>query len=310
VSKSKTDASLKDILTLRLYARVARLGSFSAAAREFGLAQSQASRMIADLEAGLGAKLLSRTTRAVVLIDAGAEFLARTEPILAALEDAENSVRESGELRGLLRVGMPITMGTRLVTPRLSAFTERHPQLRIELLLEDKLQDMVREAVDVGIGVGSLPNSAGTSKQIGTMHVIVVAAPSYLARNGIPAIPADLAHHRIIGSPASSQVTSWQFERNGKKVAIELQPHLYVNLIAGAVAAAVHGSGITSTTTLACRDELADGSLVHILPEWKTPELPIRAYFPAGRTTRLAERAFVDFIASVFRSEPRIALRP
>src|ERR1700732_2993329 len=113
---------MKDIFALRLYSRVARRGSFSAAARECGLSQSQASRIIADLEADLGARLLSRTTRAVVPTEAGAEFLARMEPILAALDEAEHSVREGGELRGLLRMSMSPSFGIRDVIPRLSSF--------------------------------------------------------------------------------------------------------------------------------------------------------------------------------------------
>src|SRR5215469_15871138 len=119
---AKGRRAVKDILTLKVYTRVARLGSFSAAARECGLAQSQVSRMIAELEAGLGARLLSRTTRAVLPTEAGLEFLARMEPVLAAIEDAENSVRETGELRGLVRLAMPATMGMRVIMPRLAAF--------------------------------------------------------------------------------------------------------------------------------------------------------------------------------------------
>jgi DNA-binding transcriptional LysR family regulator len=126
---------MKDIFALKLYTRVARLGSFSAAARECGLSQSQASRIIADLETDLGARLLSRTTRAVVPTEAGAEFLARMEPILAALDEAEHSVREGGELRGVLRMSMPTSFGIRTVIPRLSAFAARHPNLHIQLLL-------------------------------------------------------------------------------------------------------------------------------------------------------------------------------
>jgi len=175
--------ALEDISSLRLYARVARLGSFSAAAREAGLAQSQVSRMIAELEAGRGARLLSRTTRAVTPTEAGLEFLARVEPIVAAIDEAENSVRETGELRGLLRVGMPSTMGIRIVMPPLSRFTERHPSLHFELLLEDKWQDMVKEAIDVGIRVGNLPDSSGTAKLIGRMQRVIVASPTYLERH-------------------------------------------------------------------------------------------------------------------------------
>ncbi len=293
---------MKDILTLKLYTRVARLGSFSAAAREFGLAQSQVSRMVAELEAGLDARLLSRTTRAVAPTEAGLEFLARIEPILAALEDAENSVRESGELSGVLRVGMPTTMGIRKVLPRLSVFTERHPRLQVELLLDDRWQDMVRDAVDVGIRVGVLPDAAGTAKLIATMERVVVAAPAYLARYGSPRIPADLAGHRIVGGPAAAQAASWKFERDGERVAVELQPHVSTNLNSGAVAGAAGGLGITSTTLWACQQELDDGTLVRVLPEWKTADLPVHAYFPLGRATRIAARVFVDFLGTELRA--------
>src|SRR3954462_4029128 len=109
---------MKDIFALKLYTRVARLGSFSAAARECGLSQSQASRIIADLESDLGVRLLSRTTRAVVPTETGSEFLARMEPILVALDDAEHSVRDGGELRGLLRMSMPTSFGMREIIPR------------------------------------------------------------------------------------------------------------------------------------------------------------------------------------------------
>jgi DNA-binding transcriptional LysR family regulator len=288
---------MKDLLTLRIYPRVAHLGSFSAAAREFGLAQSQVSRMIADLEVELGAKLLSRSTRAVTLTEAGAEFLARMEPILAALEDAENSVRETGELQGLLRVGMTTTMGLRVVMPRLAPFTERHPRLQLELLLDDRWQDMVREGVDVGIRVGTLPDASGTSRLLTTIQRLVVAAPSYLARAGTPSTPDDLTKHRIVGGPAASRAASWQFERDGQKVGVELRPHVSTNTVAGAVACAAGGLGITSTTIWACQDELANGSLVPVLADWKTVDLPVNAYFPMGRSTRTVARVFVDYIS-------------
>jgi DNA-binding transcriptional LysR family regulator len=297
--------ALKDIASLKLYARVAHLGSFSAAARECGLAQSQVSRMIAELEASLGARLLSRTTRAVALTEAGIEFLTRVEPIIAALDDAENSVRENGELSGLLRIGMPSTMGIRVVLPRLAAFTERHPLLHIELLLEDQWQDMVKEAIDVGIRVGSLPDLAGTARQIGTMRRVIVASPDYLARHGTPAIPADIENHRVVGGPAGSHISSWKFFRDGEETSINLHPQVSTNDTAGALAAASGGLGITSTTSWASRLELESGALIQVLPDWKMAELPVHAYFPMGRTTRMAARAFVDFLSTVLSSDPR-----
>jgi DNA-binding transcriptional LysR family regulator len=294
--KCKSIPRLKDILSLRLYTRVARLGSFSAAGREFGLAQSQSSRMIAELEAGLGVRLLARTTRAVVPTEAGLEFLSRMEPILAALEDAENSVRETGELRGRLRVGMPSTMGNRVIIPLLSAFTEAHPLLNIDLLLDDRWQDMVREAVDVGIRVGSLPDSAGTSKVIGKMYRVAVASPAYLARHGNPMHPSELAAHRTIGGPAAAQATSWKFEREGETVAVDVEPQIAINDTEGAISAAIGGLGVTISTSWACKRDIDNGSLEQLFSDWKTAELPVHAYFPAGRATRLAARTFVDFL--------------
>jgi DNA-binding transcriptional LysR family regulator len=289
--------AVKDIPSLRLFTRVARLGSFSAAARETGLAQSQVSRMIAELEASLGARLLSRTTRAVVPTEAGHEFLARVDPILAALDDAENGVRETGELRGLLRLAMPTTMGIRVVIPRLSRFTERHPQLHVELLLEDRMQDMVKQGIDVGLRVGSLPDSTGTARLVGTMQRVIVASPAYLARHGTPAVPSDLQRHRVIRGPVGWQPSAWQFQREGKLTRVEVTPSLTVNDTAGALAAAAGHLGIAATTSWACAGELETGTVVRLLPEWRMPEMPVHAYFPQARATRQAARSFVEFLA-------------
>jgi DNA-binding transcriptional LysR family regulator len=298
---------MKDILALRLYTRVARLGSFSAAAREAGLAQSQVSRMVADLELSLGAKLLTRTTRAVVMTEAGIEFLTRAEPILVAIEDAENSVRESGDLRGRLRVGMTTTMGLRVVAPRLEPFSRQHPNLKIELILEDRWQDMVREAVDIGIRVGPLPDSAGTSRLMATIPRLVVASPRYLEQSGTPATPDELINHWIIGSPSATTATEWQFNQHGTKSIIKLESHISNNSIAGTVACASGGLGIALVPLLACRREIQSGTLCHILRKWNTTDVQISAFFPMGRATRKVARAFVEYITIVIREEAHIA---
>jgi DNA-binding transcriptional LysR family regulator len=292
---------VKDIFALRLYTRVARLGSFSAAARECGLSQSQASRIIADLEADLGTRLLSRSTRAVVPTEAGTEFLSRMESFLAALDEAEHSVRGDGDLRGLLRMSMPTSFGLHTVIPRLSAFTEKHPALHIYLHLEDKPQDLVREAVDVAIRLGRLVDSSATAKLIATIPRVIVAAPKYLERAGAPTRPADLTQHRIIGGSAAAVPTAWAFERDGDKVAVDLEPHFSTNENEGVVAAAVAGLGVTSTSEWACQRELANGSLVRLLTDWKTADIPVRAYFPMGPATRAAARALVDHLAAQFQ---------
>jgi len=289
---------VKDIFALRLYTRVARLGSFSAAARECGLSQSQASRIIADLEADLGTRLLSRSTRAVVPTEAGVDFLSRMESILAALDEAEHSVRGDGNLRGSLRMSMPTSFGLHTVIPCLSAFTTKHPALRIYLHLEDRPQDLVREAVDVAIRLGRLVDSSATAKLIATIPRVIVAAPKYLERAGTPTKPADLTQHRIIGGSAAAVPTAWAFERDGDKVAVDLEPHFSTNENEGVVAAAVAGLGVTSTSEWACQGELASGSLVRLLTDWKLAGIPVRAYFPMGPATRAAARALVDHLTA------------
>jgi DNA-binding transcriptional LysR family regulator len=295
---------MKDIFSLKLYTRVARLGSFSAAARECGLSQSQVSRIIAELETSLGARLLSRTTRAVVLTEAGAQFLARMEPILAALDEAEHSVREGGDLRGLLRMSMPTSFGIRDAIPRLAAFAARHPNLHLQFLLEDRRQDLVRDAVDVAIRLGRLVDSTATVKLITTIPRVVVASPGYLAQHGTPATPSELVQHRIVGGTAAAVPTAWMFERDGKELAMQLEPRFSTNENEGAIAAAVSGFGITSTSGWACRRELEDGSLVRLFSDWTMVSIPVHAYCPLGRATRAAARAAVDHLVAHFKQQP------
>jgi molybdate transport repressor ModE-like protein len=285
---------MKDFLSLRLYARVARLGSISAAARECGLSQSQASRIVAELEASLGARLLSRTTRAVVPTEAGQEFLARAEAILDAVEDAQNLVREGGELRGLVRISMPSTIGYREVIPRLTSFTDQHPGLRIEVVLEDQRQDLVRDAVDVSIRLGKLTDSSATAQLLTSIPRVILAAKSYVEQSGIPTSPGDLAHHRVIGGPTGT--AGWTFERDGKVMVIDLRPHITVNDNEGAVVAAVAGLGICSTPMRSIRTELLDGTLVELLADWTMPPVDVHAFFPLGRSTRIAARSLVTYL--------------
>lgn len=294
---------MKDISALRLYTRVARLGSFSAAARECGLSQSQASRIIADLEDELGARLLARTTRAVAPTEAGASFLARIEPILVALDEAENDLREDGAFRGILRMSMPTSFGVRDVIPRLPGFAAKHPDLRVQIQLDDRRQDLVRDAVDVAIRLGQLIDSTATARQIATIPRVVVASPDYLARHGVPTAPDDLAGHRIVGGTASSVPTAWAFERAGEETRLELEPRFSTNDNEGAVAAAVAGLGVTSTSGWSCRRELASGQLVRLLLDWNLAGIPVHAYFPMGRATRAAGRAVVDHLIAEFRRE-------
>jgi DNA-binding transcriptional LysR family regulator len=289
---------------LRLFVRIARLGSFSAAGRELGVPQPTVSRVISQLENELGAALFTRSTRAVSLTDAGADFLVRVEPLLAALEEAQHAVRGTGELRGVLRVGLSSSFALREVVPRLPAFLDRHPRLRLELLTSDQRQDFVSEGVDVGLRMGPLPDSTATARRMAVLSRVVLAAPSYLARAGTPRSPEDLATHAIIAAP-SRLGRAWPFTRKGKSASVTVSPRLVVTVNEVGLAAAVAGLGVVSMTKTAARKELEQGLLVQILADWDMGEIELHAVFPLGKAAKPAARAFVEFLTAELANDTK-----
>jgi DNA-binding transcriptional LysR family regulator len=291
---------MKDRLSaLRLFVRIARLGSFSAAGRELNIPQPTVSRIVSQLERDLSASLFTRTTRVVSLTDTGADFLVRVEPILAKLEEAEHEAGGSGELRGVLRVGLSSSFAVREVAPRLPIFLDRHPQLRIELVTSDQRQDFVVEGVDVGLRFGAMPDPTATAKRIGAWRRVIFAAPSYLARAGTPIVPADLAMHSVIVAP-SRLGSTWAFTKKGKKTSVTVQGRLVVTYNEVGLAAAVAGLGLVAMTMGAPKKEIAEGALVQVLGDWDMGEIELHAVFPAGNAAKPAARAFIEFLIDQF----------
>src|ERR1700761_7123577 len=215
--------------SLQLFARVARTGSFSIAGRELGLSQPTASRIVAALEKQVGAALFTRTTRAVTLTEAGADYLARVEAILAAMDEADHVARGTGELRGVLRVALSTSMAVRTVLPRLQRFADRHPKLRMEFTLNDEKQDLIGDAVDVALRVGSLSDSTAVARKIGVVQRVLAASPNYLQKHGRPKRPADLSDHSIIVGPAGRGLEGWVFKKDGKKVSVRVEGRFILN---------------------------------------------------------------------------------
>jgi DNA-binding transcriptional LysR family regulator len=284
---------------LRLFIRVARRGSFSAAGRERGLPQSTVSRMIAALERDIGAALLVRTTRAVTVTDAGADFLARIEPILAELEEAEQSLRHADELRGTLRVGIGTSLAARIVIPHLKPFLDRHPALRVDLLLDDDRQDLVREGVDVAFRFGTLTDSSATARKLVTWPRALAAAPSYLRSAPPLNTPTDLAAHAIIVGPQG--VGDWTFRKGGTTASVRLDGRLRITVLQGAYVAAMEGMGIILTTIPAFRSAFASGALVRVLPDWDMGSVDVHAVFTSGRAAKPSARAIVAYVADLLQ---------
>ena len=288
------------LLALRLFSRVARTGSFSAAARELDLSQPSVSRIVAALEKDVGAALVTRTTRAVKLTDTGNDYLTRVEAILASLEEADHVARGSRELRGSLRVALPSSFGVREIVPVLPGFLARHPALNVQLLMSDQRQDTLKEGVDVALRLGELADSSATARLIGRTQRVIAASPAYLKAKGKPKMPADLATHTAIVGPAGTSPGGWTFQKDGRSVSIRVASRMSVSVNEAAVAAAVAGMGIVTTALWGCRAELASGALIQLLPDWTMGEVEVHGMFTPGRAPKPAARALVDYLIAQF----------
>ena len=284
-----------------MFCRVAVTGSFTAAGQEIDLSQPSVSRIISKLEKDLGAALFVRSTHAVKLTEAGADYLARIEPILAALDEANHLVRSDGKLQGRLRVGSAISFAVREIIPRLPEFLSQHPDLNVDLVLTDSFQDLIDQGIDVALRFGQLRDSTMIARRLGAKPRLLAASPAYLAKAGIPKMPADLAGHQVIIGPSSMGATGWNFKKDGKTLSVRVEGQLMVTVNEASTVAAVAGMGIVSTSFWGCRAELERGELVQILPDWEIGTAEVNALLAGGKSAKPSARAFADYLVASFR---------
>ncbi|WP_170574823.1 LysR family transcriptional regulator [Ruegeria atlantica] len=282
--------------TLRLFARVARTGSFTAAGKEVGLSQPSVSRIISNLEKDLGVLLFARSTHAVRPTEAGEEYLTRIEPIIADIEEANHFVRGTGELRGKLRIGAATSFAQREIIPVLPAFLAQHPKLKVDLVLTDSRQDLIDEAIDVAIRYGPLDDSTMVARKLGDPPRIIAASPAYLARAGHPKQPADLVDHQIVLGPSSRAKAGWSFEKDGKVQSIRVDGRVMITVNEGTTVAALAGMGVVNTALWGCRAEIENGSLVRLLPDWDLGTIEVHALLSGGKRTKPSARAFTKHL--------------
>jgi DNA-binding transcriptional LysR family regulator len=281
---------------LLLFVRTVESGSFSKAAREFGLTQPSVSRTIAALERRLGVKLLVRTTRQVSATDAGEALLARARDALLAIDEAESAARGADRLSGILRVALPPEYGVRRIVPLLPAFFAQHPLLKVDLMMSDRYENLIAEGADVALRIGDLPDSSFVARKLESARRLFIAAPSYLTRRGAPANLADVAQHDLISGPADTGDETWAARRNGRIERQVVSPRVYSRSATGVLACVTAGLGIASASIWMCAAALASGDAVEVLADYALD--PIQAYvvFPAGRRPSQRARAFSDYL--------------
>ena len=287
---------------LRAFALAVDRGSLSAAARQLARSPASITRAIAALEDRLGTALLVRTTRSLKLTAAGERFLPTARRVLDVLDEAE-AATTAAERRphGVLALTAPVTFGALHVRPIVEAYLAAHADVRVRLLLLDRVVNLVDEGVDIAVRIAHLPDSALIAMQVGTVRRLLVASPAYLARHGRPKQPADLAAHRCISSIGLTPSETWTF-RKGRAIHVRVAPVLAVNHAESAIRAATAAAGITCALSYQVADQLARGTLVRLLPGFEPPPVPVQLVFPASSQRTAKVRAFVELATPRLRA--------
>jgi DNA-binding transcriptional LysR family regulator len=291
---------------LNAFVETARRGGMSAAARELGVPRARISRQIQTLEQELGVRLLSRTTRALALTDAGAQLLESASDALQRLEEATCQVREAqGIVQGKLRVNAPMSFGIRVLAPLLSAFQRANPGLELHVDLSDEFVDPVRGGYDVTLRVAQLEDSSLVARRLCDAPRVLVAAPSYLAARGTPKSPEELERHQCLSYRYLSGGSHWLLARGGKAVRIETRGPVCANNGDLLMHAAIGGSGIALLPRFIVDDAIERRALKIVMPEWQAPPIAVHAVYPSSRNMPLRTRRFIDYLIESLRTQKR-----
>lgn len=295
---------MDQLTSMRVFVKVVELCGFSAAARTLDLSPAMVSKHIASLERRLGVPLLARTTRRVVPTEAGQRYHAHCVEILRAVDDAEQEVgTQAQEPVGCLRVTAPVELGQRHLAPLLPPLLRRFPKLTIWLDLSNRVVDLVEEGLDVALRVAPALDTALRGRQLTTSRLLLVAAPSYLRRHGVPKSPEALAQHATL-SFVYGPGRHWAFVRDGQSRTVDVAPRLLSTSSDAVREAACAGAGIAMLPTFLVDDALARGALRAVLPGWSLGTLKIHALHPNRRTHPARLRVFLDALVARFGPDP------
>ena len=285
---------------MQAFVAVADLQGFAPAARKLGLSPSGVTRLIAALENRLGARLLQRTTRSVTLTDVGARYLERIRRILADVEEAEGAAEgERTRPSGRLVVSAPVGFGRLHVSPVMSAYLKRHPEVSGELRLADRMINLVEDGVDLAVRIGHLADSSLVARHVCEMRRIVVASNGYLQQRGEPKRPEAIASHQTIQFGATTASPDWRFVEDGREVRVACTPRFTTNSADAAIQYAEQGGGLTRVLAYQAADAINAGRLKIVLAKFEQPPLPIHLVYPTSRLLSAKVRTFIDLVTEI-----------
>jgi DNA-binding transcriptional LysR family regulator len=283
--------------SMETFVRVVESGSFSVAARYLRVGQPAVSKTVAQLEERLGVKLLSRSTRGLSTTEAGQSYYERAKRAIEEADEADLAARGAGAgLTGRLRICAAVTFASIHIIPRLPAFLAQHPDLELEVVLDDRNIDLVQDGIDVAFRMGTLADSALTARRIGRGRRLVVGTCAYFARAGVPRVPGDLLAHQAIVYLQQGDNASWVFRQGSAETAVVMKSRLKVTAAEGVRAAVFADLGLAVVSEWMFAPDLKSGRVEAVLTDWELPPVDLAAVFPAGRIATAKARAFVSFI--------------
>jgi DNA-binding transcriptional LysR family regulator len=288
--------------TMEGFVRVVRAGSFTVAANQLGLSRALVSRHIGDLESRLGVRLLNRSTRSLHLTDEGRSYLEFCEQVFRDIEANERAIVRQGEApEGELKLAAPKSFGTLHIADAIVGFARLQPRLRVTLILEDvpfrRSYDFVERGLDLVLRITALRNASVVEHEVATVDWVLCAAPDYLARAGRPANPAELADHAaLIHYNVAPQDRIWRFGGPKGEVSVKVNGVFFSNSALALRKAAVAGLGITLVPRYAVATDIAEGTLVPLLPRYRVASRPLLAVYPRAAVVPQKVQVFVDFL--------------
>ena len=300
------------IKAMQALVRIVDANSFTRAAESLNLPRAALTATIQKLERHLGAQLLQRTTRRMSLTPEGERYYAQCVEILAAIDAAEGAItgHAGRALQGTLRIDMPGALGRNIVLPCIGQFRALHPELNLTISLGDRLADLTAEGIDCALRVGTLQDSSMIARRIGLMRFVIAAAPSYLARRGMPASVQNLSEHESVVhfSGRSGRAFAWEIEHAGGRQTVSLSGAVAVNDADANLLCALQGLGLAQLARFQVRTHVARGALVEVLPGVTPTPMPVSLLYPQGRMANARLQAFADWLGALFDNDPDLAL--
>jgi len=295
---------MDQLSALKAFCGVVEAGGFSAAAAVANLSHTALSKQVRQLESVLGAQLLNRTTRRLALTEAGKAYYERARRILDDLQEAYLAVtRHHAAPRGTLRINAPMAFGLLDMMNWLPRFKQRYPELKVDLVCNDRFVDLIDEGFDVALRLaGEMPDSTLMAKKLAIASRLLVASPGYLKQRGTPSTPEALAGHECLTYTLLAKPDEWQFQMpDGSYRTVTVRGSFQANTGIAMAAAATAGLGITATTSFIVRRELAPGTLVPVLADYPLRSRELYAIYPHNRHLSPKVRAFIDFATDIYR---------